>query len=216
MPFRTVALPLTLLFALAALLSASGAAAHPVGLSRSEVAVVAPGDVRVAIVLSGGELVSGIPFDTDGDGLVDDAEIAARKHELARIFSDALAVTVDDAPCVLAFGGAHVEERDGLVLEGRAACESAGERLTVTAHLLEDLPPRHRHLLRITAGKVRLERLLTRDDRVGSVHVPDELRSTESRAPRSTRLILAVAAGFIAVSLLGLALLWAFRGVTQR
>jgi HupE / UreJ protein len=137
--------PLTFL-AVAALLGPTGANAHPVGLSRSELALSGP-SVHASVRGSAREfgLGRGAPSET-GRG------IAA---SLGRIV-----IRQGDVRCPLSPGPLSWEPPDGFVAEGVFRCPRPIERIDVELAFLADLPHGHSHLAHVTGAGDDEERVV--------------------------------------------------------
>jgi hypothetical protein len=95
-------------------------------------------------------------LDADGDLAITAGELRAASPRVAAHALGALAVRADGAPCSLAVAEVLAGERDGgadavLLLEGR--CPAAPRALEIEDHLLFDLDPTHRGLVRVVAGR---------------------------------------------------------------
>jgi hypothetical protein len=140
---------------LAALAPARLAFAHAVGVSSGEYRLdgnVLRGDLGMA----DREVARWLPaIDTNHDGSIDSAELAAGHEALARAVVDGLTVKAGDATCPGALDRAWaLEAEGGVVLQVRYTCPEPPRRLTLAMPALGALAPGHRHLARVfRAGK---------------------------------------------------------------
>jgi len=141
---------------------ATPARAHTIGLSRGEYHLTEHG-LDVTVALARGEAVSAVPsLDPDGDGALDEGQLAAAEAVLNRDMIAKIRVTAKDAPCEGSLAGARLTEQDGLEVRARYVCPEGSDRLTVTLPLLDELSHGHRHAARAVAGPVTTEHLLFR------------------------------------------------------
>lgn len=139
-----LALPCALGLA-AALAVPRAAAAHPVGLSRSEL-VIAGAAVRIALRGSAAEF--GLSPGRPG------GPPASRAEEVRAATLDRISLRQPGARCALDRSGATLrwEPPDGFVIEGTWTCPRPGDGLAVELGFLFVLPPGHTHLARVRAG----------------------------------------------------------------
>jgi hypothetical protein len=154
---------------LAGLLLAEQAAAHPIGLSRSEFTLEASGDVQGLLVFSKSDAVELGHVDADRDGVVSPDELARSEIVFRDVVERGVVLTADGARCKgTVLGGGDVEgDAFGLSLD--LACPAHPRVLEVDLALLGEMPPGHRHALRMRAGVQTVEKLLTAEDRVASL-----------------------------------------------
>lgn len=142
---------------LLALLAPRPAAAHEVGLSRGVYTPSGPA-VDAALTFARGELLALAPaLDRDGDGALDDADLAAGRPLLQARVVDRLALAADDRPCAGEALRAALTEEDGALVVARYTCPAAPRTLTLRLDLLGDLAPGHRHLAQVTRPRDGLE-----------------------------------------------------------
>jgi hydrogenase/urease accessory protein HupE len=155
---KTVAACLALLLALAFALAERTAEAHTIGLSNGE--YVAEGQtLRAKVVFARGEIAQIAPgLDANGDGHVTALEV----HGARRLLEERVAAGIRarvrgaDAACAATLTDAALTEQDGLAVEVRWACPTAGE-IGVEVALLDELARGHRHVARITGETTRDE-----------------------------------------------------------
>jgi hydrogenase/urease accessory protein HupE len=150
---------LGLLVAVVSLLLARGAAAHAVGMSTGEYRELeADAGHRVLaarIVLARGELLSLVPsLDTDHDGTLTQPELSGGLDAARPSFAH-VAVTRGGAPCAGGLESLALTEQDGVALEGRFACPTAGPAYQVRFGLFDELARGHRHIARELGGAAR-------------------------------------------------------------
>lgn len=127
------------------LLAAPGAWAHATGLSRGEY-VVTGARVATHVVFSRGELMTLLPgLDANADKVLDQSELDAARPLLATV-PDRISITSNGDACPAVFGGARLEEEDGVSVEATYDCPSTPSSLAIDVALLQDLATGHRHI----------------------------------------------------------------------
>jgi hydrogenase/urease accessory protein HupE len=163
---------------LAALAPERAAFAHAVGVSSGEYRLdgkVLYGDIGMA----GRELARWLPaVDTDHDGVIDPAELAAGRDAVARALLAGVTVEADAKPCPGSLERTWVLEGEGgIVFQVRYACPENPDRLTLAAPMLDALTPGHRHLARVfRSGKAQTKVL----DRARAAWTLDEASPASS------------------------------------
>jgi len=144
-------------FALAAFAPEHLAFAHAVGVSSGEYRLdgkVLYGDIGMA----SRELARWLPaIDTDHDGSIAPAELAAGRDAVARALATGVIVEADARACPGSLDRAWVLEGEGgVVFQVRYTCPEVPDRLTLAAPILDALTPGHRHLARVfRSGKAQ-------------------------------------------------------------
>ncbi len=148
-------------FAAALVLSiATPAHAHTVGLSRGEYAL-SGGKLTVALKLARGELATAIAgLDTNRDGTVDEAEVAAGGDALRAGLVDHLVVHDGDRACPATLDHAALAAEDGVEIDAHFDCGSAARHVDVDAGFLAVLPSGHRHVAHIGVGESARDEVL--------------------------------------------------------
>lgn len=160
-----VAAPCVLVLALLA--TTRPALAHAVGVSSGEYRLdgkTVYGDLGMA----DRELARLLPaIDTNQDGAIDGAELAAGKGEVERAIVEAprgLIIEADGHRCAGALDRAWVQEGDGsAVLQVHYVCPSPPGQLTLSMPMLEALTPGHRHMGRLFRGGKATVQVLDRE-----------------------------------------------------
>ena len=169
-----------------ALLFATPSFAHAVGLSKGDY-VVTGRDVVAEITLARPEVVYAVPtLDANGDGTVDDAELAQGRASLASTILGGVVVHGDGAVCTPSFESAQLTEQDGVVVRARYQCPSPPQTVSVVLTLLESLSHGHRHLARAQIGAVTTDDVLYRGHEEITVHAG--ATASESAPSPSRRL----------------------------
>lgn len=140
---------------LAAVLQASSALAHSVGISNGEY-VLSDRTLRVDLSLSQRELCQMLPdIDPDHDEQLDQDELDAARPALLRDVVGGIKVTADGADCPGMLDRARpLEGEAGLVIRAHYDCPRSPDQLGIALPLLSRLAQGHRHLARIAlAGK---------------------------------------------------------------
>jgi len=184
-------LALMIAAALGALLCASPAHAHQVGLSRGE--YTRAGEwLRARLTFAQAdaiELVAGL--DHDADGKLSLAEIDVARELLLRALIARVKVTAQGARCPAELGKVVLDEQDGLALEASFHCPAPSPALDVQLSMLGDLPSGHRHLARALAGDLREDHVLSAEQRSFSIEaLPAPAPTTTS--PRGPWAIFAM------------------------
>jgi hydrogenase/urease accessory protein HupE len=135
---------------IAALAPARPASAHAVGVSSGEYRIdgkVLYGDLG----MSSREVARWLPaVDTDHDGSIDSAEMAAGRDTVAVALLAGLTATSDGAPCAGSVDRAWVTEADGTaIFQVHYTCPAPVGRMTLDASMLAGLAPGHRHMARV-------------------------------------------------------------------
>jgi hydrogenase/urease accessory protein HupE len=156
------------------------ALAHAVGVSSGEYRVLGNallGDIGMA----GRELARWLPaIDTDHDGSIDAAELAAGREAVARALVGGLTVSADGTACAGALTAAlALEAEGGVAFQVRYTCPDVPGRLTLSFPFLGALAPAHRHMARVfRAGKAQVKVL----DRGHTDWTLDDATSTSTSA----------------------------------
>lgn len=150
---------LGLLVAVISLLLARGAAAHAVGMSTGEYREFetdgGPRVLAARVVLARGELLSLVPsLDADHDGALTQPELT-QGLDAARPSFAHLTVSRGGAPCSGGLESLTLTEQDGVALDGRFVCPTAGPRYLVRFGLFDELARGHRHIARELGGAAR-------------------------------------------------------------
>jgi hydrogenase/urease accessory protein HupE len=145
-----------------ALVSAWGGAAraHTVGISQSDFALEGRADVRGELVFARGE----------GERLLGDH---TEEAEVRALVDRGVDVRADGDVCPVRTARAGEVEGDGLRIDATFACDHAPRVLTVTLYLLAELPPSHRHLLRLSSGPLSSQVTLRGAERQASLQLAD-------------------------------------------
>jgi hydrogenase/urease accessory protein HupE len=129
-------------------LASSPASAHALGLSTGEYTATGAG-VGVKLAFARGEVASVLPrLDDNRDGHVTALEVELAKKDLESKVLSRIHVTSRGAACSPVLLSAALTEQDGLAIDGRFDCASAGASLEVDVALLDDLSHGHRHVAR--------------------------------------------------------------------
>src|SRR5262245_2646456 len=141
--------------ALFLLAGARAAHAHTVGVSSGEYRLdrnVVYGDIGMA----GRELARALPgLDTDHDGEIQTTELNAARETVTPLVMGGLAVRGDGRDCVGLLDRALASEDDGgVIFQVRFTCPEDPRRLSLSAPMIAQLSPGHRHMARLfRAGK---------------------------------------------------------------
>jgi hydrogenase/urease accessory protein HupE len=152
--------------------------AHAVGVSSGEYRLdgnVLRGDLGMA----DREVARWLPaIDTNHDGSIDSAELAAGHEAVARAVLGGLTVNADGKACPGSLDRAWaLEAEGGVVLQVRYTCPAPPGRLTLAMPALDALAPGHRHLARVfRAGKPEVKVL----DRTHATWTLDDARQAAS------------------------------------
>ena len=191
-PGTTAAVGLAAAAGLAAWVPEPEAIAHPVGLSSGEYRLDGRG-LSGDIGMSARELARLLPeIDTDRDGSIDAAELTAGRDSVTRALVGGFTVEADGKACRGSLDRAWVLEAEGgVVFQMHHTCPATPRRLTVSAPILGDLAPGHRHLARIfISGRAEVTVL----DRAHATWTLDStLDSTVDRTRDATRPTSSVA-----------------------
>jgi hydrogenase/urease accessory protein HupE len=147
----------------AALLWAAAVPAHEVGLSRGEYRLEGA-RVVAELVFARRELIGVVDdLDHDGDGALDEAEVASARPRLEALVLRRVAVTGDGSPCVGTLDDAALVEEDGVRLLGHFECAPSARVVQFElAALFEALPRGHRHVAFSSAGPTTVETMTFR------------------------------------------------------
>ena len=150
-----------LVAATAALLSASSADAHEVGLSRGD--YMADGAaVRAELTFARKEIASLVAgLDVDRDGTLTEAELLASRDAIQGALVGRVKVVGDGAPCPGELDRVDLAEQDGVVVRASYRCAKRPTEARVTLALLDDLPFGHRHLARAIQADGPLDLVLS-------------------------------------------------------
>jgi hydrogenase/urease accessory protein HupE len=133
--------------------------AHAVGVSSGEYRVLGKvlyGDIGMA----SREVARWLPaLDTNGDGSIDAAELAAGRTTVARAVTEGVTVEADGKACPGALEQATaLEAEGGVALQVRYDCPEVPDRLTMAFPILDRLASGHRHMARVfRAGKAAVK-----------------------------------------------------------
>jgi hypothetical protein len=150
------------LLALAVLFTPGHAAAHVVNLSQSDFTVEGA-SVRGLLVFAKPDAARLGRMDPDGDGIVTPAELEASQDVFRRLVEQMIDVTGDGARCASTLEGGGDTEGDGFGLSVTFVCARPPRELVISLPVLRELLPAHRHILRLRAGTVSDEAILTPD-----------------------------------------------------
>jgi hydrogenase/urease accessory protein HupE len=141
-----------LLVVVCALVAASRADAHAVGLSRGDYARDEQ-TVTASLTFARGDVLALAPaLDADGDGALSEAEVLRGEGLLRAGMAERVAVSAQGEACPAQTVHASLTQGDGLVVRAtyRCALTSAGASLSLDA-LLDELPSGHRHMAHVVA-----------------------------------------------------------------
>lgn len=131
-----------------ALLVSSPARAHAIGLSTGEYTARSSG-VGVQLAFARGEVATMVPrLDENRDGHVTALEVEIAKSDLDAKVLSRIHVTSGGAACSPVLLSAALSDQDGVTVDGRFDCASAGLSFEVDVALLDDLANGHRHVAR--------------------------------------------------------------------
>jgi hypothetical protein len=148
--------------ALIALFFSAPAHAHAVGISKGDY-VATGSDVVADLTFARPELARSIDgLDSDGDGTIDDAELARGRDVLAAAFTNGVRVRNDGAPCPATFDSAEITDQDGVHLRLRFRCAEPVAKLVIQLTLLDSLAHGHRHIASAEIGAAANEDILYR------------------------------------------------------
>jgi hydrogenase/urease accessory protein HupE len=146
----------------AALCGATTAAAHEVGLSRSEWAVGST--VTVEFTFARPDVLTLLPSaDVDNDGVISEGEMNAT---VAAPVWQTITVTRGDVVCAVRPGDAAVVEGDGVALAGVFDCGDGSGAVDAALGFLEKLGSTHRHLAHVENAEGASERVAYRDNHI--------------------------------------------------
>jgi hypothetical protein len=149
------------LLACSAALVATAARAHQVGLSRSSWSTV-EGGCASQLAFARAELAAAVAgLDADGDGTLTGFEAEAARDALEAAVIGRVLVASSGRPCTGTLESVALVDPDGVALDVRWACGTAGASLDVTLPLLGDLGLAHRHLARVPSPDGPATRVLT-------------------------------------------------------
>lgn len=150
-----------LLGSTAALLVATTALAHEVGLSRGDYLVEGAG-LRVDLVFARKELIGLVAtLDADHDGALTQPEVDAARDALQGALVGRIKVTGDGATCPGTLDRAELAEQDGLRVRAFYRCPRRPDQVAVALTFFDDVPFGHRHLLRAAAAAGPLDLVLS-------------------------------------------------------
>jgi hydrogenase/urease accessory protein HupE len=124
-----------------------------VGVSRGDYAVTGA-DVDASITLARPELAAAVNgIDGNGDGTIDEAELARGRGAIEAMFLGGVVVVGDGgASCPGSFESAALTEQDGVALHARYRCPAPPSAVRVHVGVVDELPFGHRHIARLTLG----------------------------------------------------------------
>lgn len=178
------------------------ALAHTLGMSRSEFVLEASGTVRALVVLAKPDAMRLGQMDTDGDGRISSAELAASEATFRDVLVRGIVVRADGRACPGKLEGGGDVEEDGFGLSMTFACPTDTARLDVNLPFLAKLGDEHRDLARLGARGASAERLLRRTDASIALAAPGTPPNPEAaEAPPEARSIFgqAFSLGFVHV-----------------
>ena len=150
-----------LVFFTAALLGATAALAHEVGLSRGDYLVEAAG-LRVDLIFARKELIGLVAtLDADHDGALTRPELDASRDAVQGALVGRIKVKGDGAPCAGTLDRAELTEQDGVAVRAFYRCARRPGQLDVELTFFGDIPFGHRHLLRAGAAAGPLDLVLS-------------------------------------------------------
>lgn len=180
---------LVVLWLSACLALAGRVSAHTVGLSQSDFTVERDGTLRALVVFSTADAARLGRMDQNRDGLVSTERLARSEVVMREAMERGVVVFSDGQRCMTSLEGGGDTEGDGFGVSLSFACPLRPHVFEVELRLLRELGRGHRHVLRISAGGVSVERILSAEDRFASLEVPGEGETTRpapKRAPAST------------------------------
>ncbi|HSO38311.1 MAG TPA: HupE/UreJ family protein [Labilithrix sp.] len=134
----------------------AAAEAHQVGLSRGEY-LLTGGRLEIELGFAHRDLATAFPaLDSNGDGELDAAEVAAGYGTVDRDILGALQITSGGRPCPVQRTVAAIMDEDA-VLRGYAVCPGGAPDLPLVFGFLRALPAGHRHLAHVRAGAAEQE-----------------------------------------------------------
>jgi len=138
------------------LLVAGPASAHQVGLSRGEYLLTAE-RLDIELGFAHRDIATAFPaLDTNGDGDLDAAELAAGDAVVDRDLLGALKITSGQRACPVERVSTVIDGEDA-VFKARAACPGGATDLELVFGFLSPLPAGHRHLAHVRAGAAEQE-----------------------------------------------------------
>jgi hypothetical protein len=153
---------LSVVAAVVALLVATPARAHAVGISRGDY-VASASDVVADLTFARPELARSIDgLDADGDGTIDEGELARGHDLLAAAIAGGVVVRAGAARCPSTLESAEVTEQDGVHVRVRYRCPAAVSQFGVELELLDSFAHGHRHIARAQIGATSNEDVLYR------------------------------------------------------
>jgi hydrogenase/urease accessory protein HupE len=156
--------------------------AHAVGVSKG-MYVAAGSSVEAELTFARPELARSIAgLDANGDGEVDDLEIARGRDALQSGIARGILVLSGGVPCSGTLESATISEQDGVILRSRFECTSVVSSLSVEFKLLDVLSRGHRHIARVELGReIREDALFRGHDAISVYALPE---SPTAGAPR--------------------------------
>jgi len=137
------------------------AAAHTIGISRGELTLLPDGSVKALEVFSKADAERLGRVDTNQDGFVSEEELAASEAVFREEMEKGVRVLTDGQPCTGSLLGGGDVGTDGFGLSMVFACPLAKRTLTVELPVLDRLGAGHRQTVRIVAGELVKEDLVT-------------------------------------------------------
>jgi hypothetical protein len=157
------------------------ASAHSTGLSYLDLSVDGTA-VRAALDLPVQDLAQPLNLDANGDGKVDDADIAARQPELVSWFGQNLRLSGDDQPCQPAGGAAELRDGTLLTLHQTYQCPAGVGRLAVESALGETVGAGYSVFVEVRRPGARADRALLRGDERAHTFVATSSQSATDTA----------------------------------
>ncbi len=145
--------PLLLLALALSIAWSQRASAHPLGVSQSDFSLESERSVRAAITFA----------------RADAASLLQSEQDVRDLFERGIEVRADSDVCAPEPSARATASDDGVRIEGSFTCGHAPRALDVTLYFLANLPPAHRHLVRISAGAASSQVTLHGEERFASL-----------------------------------------------
>jgi hypothetical protein len=187
-----------------ALLASRDARAHTTGMSQADFTLGPDGIVDARLIFAASELASAYPLDRNKDGEVTREELKTARPDLEKLVEGGIGVTADDQPCEGRLDSVELVEGDGLSIAATFQCPKDPGTVAVTMFLLTELRGGHRQAVRISAGSITEQKVLTGTARYVSLATGKARTASATGKPRGRTTPVVILAAAMLAAFIGL------------